>query len=155
MITTKAVKIVTNLVAIDVLFSASIDTRATKDTDTNNIATRIIRDIKNPLKENIFFVKKFDITKQSMSVAIAPLEVESTANNKKTNITTGDIFPDFELSKHISCDILGFDIIQDLTDGKYYVMEINISPHMATFCVVSGINLPEVITNYIVQEINV
>jgi glutathione synthase/RimK-type ligase-like ATP-grasp enzyme len=60
-----------------------------------------------------------------------------------------------DISKHISCDILGFDIIQDLTDGKYYVMEINVSPHMATFCVVSGINLPEIITNHIVSKINV
>lgn len=58
-----------------------------------------------------------------------------------------------ELSKHISCDILGFDIIQDITTNKYYVMEINISPHMATFCVVSGVNLPDIITNYIVEKI--
>lgn len=58
-----------------------------------------------------------------------------------------------DISKHIECDILGFDIIQDLNDGKYYVMEINISPHMATFCVVSGINLPQIITDYIVDKI--
>lgn len=58
-----------------------------------------------------------------------------------------------DLSKHIECDILGFDIIQDLNDGKYYVMEINISPHMATFCVVSGINLPQIITDHIVSKI--
>jgi len=58
-----------------------------------------------------------------------------------------------DISRHVNCDILGFDILQDLRTGKYYVMEINISPHFSTFCVVSGVNLPKIITDYIIKEI--
>ena len=41
-----------------------------------------------------------------------------------------------DISTHVNCDIVGFDILQDLKTGEYYVMEINISPHFSTFCVV-------------------
>jgi len=59
-----------------------------------------------------------------------------------------------DISRHVPvCDILGFDILKDLETGKYYVMEINISPHMATFCVVTGINLPAIIVKHIVDTI--
>lgn len=59
-----------------------------------------------------------------------------------------------DISTHVNCDIIGFDILQDLTAGEYYVMEINISPHFSTFCVVSGVNLPKIITDYILEHIN-
>ena len=59
-----------------------------------------------------------------------------------------------DLSKHVPvCDILGFDIIKDLNDGTYYVMEINISPHISTFCVVTGIDIPGIIVDYMVKSI--
>lgn len=59
-----------------------------------------------------------------------------------------------DISRHVNCDIIGFDVLQDLDTGEYYIMEINISPHFSTFCVVSGVNLPEIICNYILEEIN-
>lgn len=60
-----------------------------------------------------------------------------------------------EISKNIPvCDILGFDIIEDISDGSYYVMEINISPHISTFCAVSGVDIPGIIVNYMIEESN-
>ena len=59
-----------------------------------------------------------------------------------------------DLSKHVPvCDILGFDIIKDLNDGTYYVMEINISPHISTFCVVTGIDIPGIIVDHMIESI--
>lgn len=57
-----------------------------------------------------------------------------------------------DISKHVECDIVGFDILRDLETGKYYVMEINVSPHMSTFIVVTGINLTGIIADYIVKN---
>lgn len=72
----------------------------------------------------------------------------------KTSLPDNVIHMCEDISRHVPvCDIIGFDILKDLTDGKYYVMEINISPHMATFCVVTGINLPGVIVKYITDNI--
>jgi glutathione synthase/RimK-type ligase-like ATP-grasp enzyme len=57
-----------------------------------------------------------------------------------------------DISKHLICDIVGFDIIQDKVTGKYYVMEANSSPHFPTFSVISEINIPEIITDYIIKH---
>lgn len=57
-----------------------------------------------------------------------------------------------DISKHVECDIVGFDILKDMETGKYYVMEINVSPHMSTFIVVTGINLTGIIADYIVEH---
>ena len=57
-----------------------------------------------------------------------------------------------DISRHIFCDIVGFDILKDLKTGKYYVMETNASPHFPTFSVVSGINIPMIIVNYILHK---
>lgn len=59
-----------------------------------------------------------------------------------------------DISKHLVCDIVGFDIIQDKDTGEYYVMETNSAPHFPTFCVISEINIPEIITDYIIRKIN-
>jgi len=59
-----------------------------------------------------------------------------------------------DISKHLYCDIIGFDILQDKNrPNDYYVMEANISPHFSTFSVVSEINIPDIIANYIISEI--
>lgn len=57
-----------------------------------------------------------------------------------------------DISTKLNCDIVGFDIIQDENDGKYYVMEANASPHFTTFSIVSGVNLPDIIVNYILEN---
>jgi glutathione synthase/RimK-type ligase-like ATP-grasp enzyme len=58
-----------------------------------------------------------------------------------------------DISKHLDSDIIGFDIIQDMTNGEYYVMETNAGPHFPTFSVISGVNIPEIIVNYIMRLI--
>jgi glutathione synthase/RimK-type ligase-like ATP-grasp enzyme len=47
-----------------------------------------------------------------------------------------------DISKHLVCDIVGFDIIQDIETKKYYVMETNSSPHFPTFSVISEVDIP-------------
>jgi glutathione synthase/RimK-type ligase-like ATP-grasp enzyme len=58
-----------------------------------------------------------------------------------------------DISKHLVCDIVGFDIIQNKDNGEYYVMETNSSPHFPTFSVISGINIPQIIVDYIIKKI--
>ena len=40
----------------------------------------------------------------------------------------------------------------DMDSGKYYIMEINVSPHMTTFSVVTGIDMTGIIADYIVDN---
>jgi glutathione synthase/RimK-type ligase-like ATP-grasp enzyme len=58
-----------------------------------------------------------------------------------------------DISRHLVCDIVGFDIIQDKDTGEYYVMETNSSPHFPTFSVISEINVPGIITDHIIDKI--
>lgn len=58
-----------------------------------------------------------------------------------------------DISQHLVCDIVGFDIIQDQETKEYYVMETNSSPHFPTFSVISEIDIPGIITNYIIKKI--
>jgi glutathione synthase/RimK-type ligase-like ATP-grasp enzyme len=58
-----------------------------------------------------------------------------------------------DISKHLVCDIVGFDIIQDMETKEYYVMETNSSPHFPTFSVISEIDIPGIITDYIIKQI--
>jgi RimK family alpha-L-glutamate ligase len=53
----------------------------------------------------------------------------------------------------LDLDIAGVDIIQDINTGKYYIMEVNSAPQLTGFMATTGIDLFEVITKYIVQEI--
>ena len=57
-----------------------------------------------------------------------------------------------EISKHLFSDIVGFDIIQDKNDGNYYVIETNASPHFSMFSVVTNVSVPEIITDYILNN---
>lgn len=58
-----------------------------------------------------------------------------------------------EVSKYLFCDIVGIDVIQDVNTGQYYIMEMNSSPHLAMFSVVTGVNIPEIITEHIITAI--
>lgn len=55
----------------------------------------------------------------------------------------------------LDLDMAGVDIIQDNYTKKYYVMEVNAAPQFNGFMTTTGINLFEVITKYIVKEIEV
>lgn len=55
-----------------------------------------------------------------------------------------------DVSKHLFSDIVGFDIIQDLQDKKYYIIETNASPHFSMFSVVTNVSVPEKIVDYII-----
>jgi ribosomal protein S6--L-glutamate ligase len=53
----------------------------------------------------------------------------------------------------LDLDMAGVDIIQDTITQKYYVMEVNAAPQFTGFMATTGINLFEVITKYIIKEI--
>jgi RimK family alpha-L-glutamate ligase len=53
----------------------------------------------------------------------------------------------------LDLDMAGVDIIQDTGTKKYYIMEVNAAPQFNGFMSTTGINLFEVITKYIVKEI--
>jgi len=53
----------------------------------------------------------------------------------------------------LDLDMAGVDIIQDTGTKKYYIMEVNAAPQFNGFMTTTGINLFEVITKYIVKEI--
>lgn len=53
----------------------------------------------------------------------------------------------------LDLDMAGVDIIQDTGTKKYYIMEVNAAPQFNGFMTITGINLFEVITKYIVKEI--
>jgi RimK family alpha-L-glutamate ligase len=55
--------------------------------------------------------------------------------------------------KILDLDMAGVDIIQDIETKKYYIMEVNAAPQFKGFMATTGINLFEVITKYIIQEI--
>lgn len=57
------------------------------------------------------------------------------------------------ISKHLFSDIIGLDIIQDINDEKYYILETNSSPHFYMFSLVTGISIPDKIVDYIIQSI--
>lgn len=58
-----------------------------------------------------------------------------------------------EISRHLVCDIVGFDIIQNNETGEYFVMETNSSPHFPTFSVISEIDIPGILTDYIIKQV--
>ena len=58
-----------------------------------------------------------------------------------------------DISLHLVCDIVGFDIIQDSETKEYFVMETNSSPHFPTFAVISEIDVPGIIINYIMKTV--
>jgi len=53
----------------------------------------------------------------------------------------------------LDLDMAGVDIIQDTGTKKYYIMEVNAAPQFAGFMATTGINLFEIITKYIIKEI--
>jgi len=53
----------------------------------------------------------------------------------------------------LDLDMAGVDIIQDTITQKYYVMEVNAAPQFTGFMATTGINLFEIITKYIIKEI--
>lgn len=53
----------------------------------------------------------------------------------------------------LDLDMAGVDIIQDVNTKKYYIMEVNAAPQFNGFMATTGINLFEVITKYIIKEI--
>lgn len=58
-----------------------------------------------------------------------------------------------DISKHLDSDIVGFDIIQNIETKEYFVMEANAASHFPTFSVISGVDIPLVIVNYIIKKI--
>jgi RimK family alpha-L-glutamate ligase len=53
----------------------------------------------------------------------------------------------------LDLDMAGVDIIQDINTKKYYIMEVNAAPQFNGFMATTGINLFEIITKYIIKEI--
>jgi ribosomal protein S6--L-glutamate ligase len=53
----------------------------------------------------------------------------------------------------LDLDMAGVDIIKDTITQKYYIMEVNAAPQFTGFMATTGINLFEVITKYIIKEI--
>jgi glutamate--LysW ligase ArgX len=53
----------------------------------------------------------------------------------------------------LDLDMAGVDIIQDIETKKYYIMEVNAAPQFKGFMTTTGINLFEIITKHIIQEI--
>lgn len=53
----------------------------------------------------------------------------------------------------LDLDMAGVDIIQDINTKEYYIMEVNAAPQFAGFMATTGINLFEIITKYIIKEI--
>jgi glutathione synthase/RimK-type ligase-like ATP-grasp enzyme len=58
-----------------------------------------------------------------------------------------------DVSKHLDSDIIGFDIIQNKDTKEYFIMEANAASHFPTFSVISGVNIPSIIVDYIVKKI--
>jgi ribosomal protein S6--L-glutamate ligase len=56
-------------------------------------------------------------------------------------------------AKILDLDMAGVDIIQDINTKKYYIMEVNAAPQFNGFIATTGINLFEIITKYIIKEI--
>lgn len=56
-------------------------------------------------------------------------------------------------AKILDLDMAGVDIIQDINTKKYYIMEVNAAPQFNGFMATTGINLFEIITKYIIKEI--
>ena len=56
-------------------------------------------------------------------------------------------------AKILDLDMAGVDIIQDIETKKYYIMEVNAAPQFNGFMATTGINLFDVITKHIIQEI--
>lgn len=101
------------------------------------------------------------ITIKNKVVLIAKKDAVSGVNKKNLNARKSkkgylpqDVINMCEdVSKHMFTDIIGFDIIQDKNDGKYYIIETNASPHFSMFSVVTNVSVPEKIVDYILQEI--
>jgi len=72
--------------------------------------------------------------------------------SKKGNLPHEVISMCEDISKHLFSDIVGFDIIQDLTDKKYYVIETNASPDFVMFSIVTNVSIPEKIVDYIIKN---
>ena len=58
-----------------------------------------------------------------------------------------------DISEHLVCDIIGFDVIQDMETKEYYIMETNSAPHFPTFAVISEVDMPGLIINYIMTHL--
>lgn len=72
--------------------------------------------------------------------------------SKKGNLP-GDVIKMCEdISKHMLSDIIGLDIIQDKNTKKYYVIETNASPHYCMFSVVADVSIPDIISDYIIDN---
>ncbi len=72
--------------------------------------------------------------------------------SKKGSLPANVIAMCEDVSKHMLSDILGLDIIQDSNTKKYYVIETNASPHYCMFSVVTGVSMPDIITDYIIDN---
>lgn len=90
--------------------------------------------------------------------------IPSTEGEFRSNISIGGTaqvasLPDDVLDMAINSaqildlDMAGVDIIQDINTKKYYIMEVNAAPQFKGFMATTGINLFEVITKHIIQEI--
>jgi glutathione synthase/RimK-type ligase-like ATP-grasp enzyme len=84
----------------------------------------------------------------------------------RNNITNGAIMVKGDLpnnvllmcesiSKHVHCDIIGIDIIFDEIDKKYYVMEINTAPGFIPFSISAGVDVVDIIIDYIISEFKI
>ena len=109
---------------------------------TNNEEYRVIS-IKNKVE---LVAKKDKITKIN----------KKNIDNRKSKKAT---LPDYvikmceDISKHMLCDIIGFDIIQDMDSKKYYIIETNASPHYYMFSIIANVSIPDIICDYIIKNI--
>ena len=90
-------------------------------------------------KDKITKITKEEISKRKAKVGTLPKQVLDMCEF---------------VSKSLFCDMVGIDIIQNVDTGKYYIMETNSAPHLPMFSVVSGVNIMELICNYIMEKIN-
>ena len=86
----------------------------------------------------------------------------SSSNNKefRNNISLGGVGEKSDLPENIKqecikitqvmgLDVAGVDVIQNLETGKYYIIEVNSSPHYEGFLKATTINPIEEIVKYI------
>jgi glutathione synthase/RimK-type ligase-like ATP-grasp enzyme len=77
----------------------------------------------------------------------------SNRKSKKGELPSHVIDMCENVSKYLFCDIVGIDIIRDVIEDKYYIMEMNSAPHLVMFSIVTDVNIPEIIVNHILQHI--
>ncbi len=92
---------------------------------------------------SIFKIRPKDSIVSNMSKGAAAIPVEIPKELKEMAI---------KAARTLKIEFAGVDIIQDRKSGKFYILEVNLSPQITLTSYYSGVNIADIVIQYLIKK---